>query len=114
MKARVVSMPCWSLFAAQSEAYRESILPKGSKKRVTIEAGSPLGWREWAGDEGTIIAIDHYGASAPGEEIMKHFGFTVEHVTAAALRLMGKNAEADKEYGGETAAAPTSPQEGHS
>jgi transketolase len=116
VKARVVSMPSWSLFAAQGDAYRESVLPKALKKRVTVEAGSPMGWHEWAGDEGTIIAIDHYGASAPGDEIMKHFGFTGEHVTAAALRLLGKTAEAEKEFGGaETAGfAPTSPQEGHS
>jgi transketolase len=114
LKARVVSMPSWNLFAAQDESYRESVLPKAIKKRVTIEAASSLGWREWAGDEGTIIGLDHYGASAPGDEILKHFGFTAEHVTSAALRLLGRNDEASKEYGGETSFAPTSPQEGHS
>ena len=114
VKARAVSMPSWELFNAQSEAYRESVLPKAIKKRVTVEAGSPMGWRQFAGDEGTIIGLDHYGASAPGEEIMKHFGFTAEHVTSAALLLMGKNSEADKEYGGETAFAPTAASEGHS
>ena len=81
---------------------------------IGLEAASSLGWREWAGDEGTIIGIDHYGASAPGDEILKHFGFTAEHVTSAALRLLGRNDEASKEYGGETSFAPTSPQEGHS
>jgi transketolase len=115
VKARVVSMPSWNLFESQDESYRESVLPKNLKKRVAIEAASPFGWHKWAGDEGTIIAIDHFGASAPGETIMKHFGFTSEHVTAAALRLMGKNAEAEKEYGSDTTnVAPTSPQEGHS
>jgi transketolase len=114
VNARVVSMPSWNLFAAQDESYRESVLPKALKKRVTIEAASPLGWREWAGDEGTIIGLDHYGASAPGGEILKHFGFTAEHVTSAALRLLGRNDEAAKEYGGETSFAATSPQEGHS
>jgi transketolase len=114
VKARAVSMPSWELFSAQDEAYRESILPKAVKKRVTVEAGSPLGWRQWAGDEGTIIGLNHYGASAPGEEIMKHFGFTAEHVTSAALRLMGRNSEADQEYGAETAFAPTGASEGHS
>jgi transketolase len=114
VKARVVSMPSTNLFERQDESYRESILPKAVRKRVTVEAGSTFGWHRWAGDEGTIIGIDHYGASAPGEEIMKNFGFTVEHVTSAALRLLGKNEEADKEYGGETAVAPTSPHEGHS
>ena len=115
VKSRVLSMPSWELFKAQDEAYRESILPKSIKKRVTVEAASPFGWAQWAGDEGTIIGIDHYGASAPGGEIMKHFGFTVEHVTSAALRLIGRNEEADKEYGGETTnVAPTAPSEGHS
>jgi transketolase len=115
VKARVVSMPSWELFQQQDEAYREGILPKNIKKRVTVEAASPMGWAQWAGDEGTIIGIDHYGASAPGAEIMKHFGFTAEHVTSAALRLIGRNEEADKEYGGETTnVAPTAPSEGHS
>jgi transketolase len=115
VKARVVSLPSWYLFEKQDNAYRESVLPKNLKKRVTVEAGASFGWERWAGDEGTIIAIDHYGASAPGDQIMKNFGFTAEHVTAAALRLMGKSAEAEKEYDGEaTNVAPTSPQEGHS
>src|SRR5206468_5980332 len=115
VKARVVSMPSWELFKAQDEGYREMVLPKSIKKRVTVEAGSTMGWAQWAGDEGTMIGIDHYGASAPGAEIMKHFGFTAEHVTSAALRLLGRNAEADKEYGGETTnVAPTGGSEGHS
>jgi transketolase len=115
VKARVVSLPSWSLFESQDEAYRESVLPKGLKKRVTVEAAASFGWHKWAGDEGTIIGIDHYGASAPGDQVMKHFGFTAEHVTSAALRQLGKNAEAEKEYDGETTnVAPTHPSEGHS
>ncbi len=116
VKARVVSMPSEYLFLQQDEGYQQSILPKGVKKRVTVEAGSSYGWARWAGDEGTIIAIDHFGASAPGGEIMKHFGFTAENVTAAALRLLGRNAEAAKEAGGgdTTNVAPTGSQEGHS
>lgn len=113
IRARAVSMPSWELFDRQDEAYRERVLPAAIRKRVTIEAGCSLGWHRWALD-GTVIAIDHYGASAPGEEIMKNFGFTAEHVTAAALRLMGREDEAAKEYGGETAFAPTGPAEGHS
>ncbi len=115
VKARVVSLPSWHLFEAQDDAYRESILPKALKKRVCVEAASSFGWQKWATDEGTIIAIDHFGASAPGDQVMKHFGFTVEHVTSAALRLLGKTAEADKESGGDTAnVAPTASTEGHS
>jgi transketolase len=97
VKARVVSMPSWNLFEAQDPAYRESVLPKSIRKRVTVEAASPLGWREWAGDEGAIIGLNRYGASAPGDEIFKHLGFTAERVTAEALRLLGRTAEADKE-----------------
>jgi transketolase len=114
IKARVVSMPSTNLFERQDAAYQESVLPKASKKRVTVEAGATFGWHQWAGDEGTVIGIDHFGASAPGEIVMKEFGFTVEHVTSAALRLMGRDAEAEKEYGGQTAVAPTGPSEGHS
>ena len=97
VKARVVSMPSFYLFEKQDAAYRESVLPKAIKKRVAVEAASPFGWARWAGDDGAIIAIDHYGASAPGEVIMKNFGFTAENVTAAALRQLGRNADADKE-----------------
>jgi transketolase len=113
IRARVVSMPSWSLFDAQEETYRESVLPRAMKKRVTVEAGCSLGWHRWA-CEGIVIAIDHFGASAPGDEVLKNFGFTAQHVTSAALRLMGRIDEAEKEYGGETAFAPTSPAEGHS
>ena len=97
VKARVVSMPSWFLFAAQDAAYHESVFPKSVKKRVAVEAAASLGWARWAGDEGTIIAIDHYGESAPGDLVLKNFGFTAEKVTAAALRQLGRNAEADKE-----------------
>lgn len=115
VKARVVSMPGWNLFEQQDASYRESVLPKAIKRRVAVEAGATFGWCRWVGDEGIIIGVDHFGASAPGEEIMKHFGFTAEHVTSAALRLMGRNEEADKEFGEETTnVAPTAPHEGHS
>ena len=98
VKARVVSMPSWDLFDAQDESYRESVLPKGMKKRVTIEAGSPVGWHRWAGDEGAVIGVAHFGASAPGPDVFAHLGITAEHVTAAALRILGRSAEADREY----------------
>jgi transketolase len=106
VKARVVSMPSWNLFESQPESYRESVLPRSIKKRVTIEAASPLGWRQWAGDEGVVIGLERFGASAPGEQVLEHLGFTPEHVTAAALRLAGKNAEADREYTAETTLVP--------
>jgi len=95
VKARVVSMPSWDLFAAQNESYREGVLPKRIKARVTVEAGSPLGWHRWAGDEGAVIGVERFGASAPGEEVLRHLGFTPEHVASAALRVLGRTAEAD-------------------
>ncbi len=94
VKARVVSMPSWELFLAQDEAYRESVLPKRIKARVTVEAASPLGWHRWAGDEGAVIGLERFGASAPGEEVLQHLGFTPEHVTSEALRVLGRTAEA--------------------
>ena len=113
--ARVVSLPSWELFAAQDRGYRDSVLPPAVRKRVTIEAASSMGWERFAGSEGTIIGIDEYGASAPGEENMKHFGFTAERVTAAALRLLCREDEAAiEEHGADTGVAPTGPTEGHS
>ena len=116
VRARVVSMPSWELFERQPESYREQVLPKNVKKRVTIEAGTTFGWERWAGTEGTCIGLNRFGASAPGDEVMKYFGFTTEHVTSAALELVGRHEEAAKEYSGQgdTSVAPTAPQEGHS
>jgi transketolase len=91
-------MPSWSLFEAQQDSYRESVLPRGIKKRVTVEAASPIGWHRWAGDEGTVIGVDRFGASAPGQEVLAHLGFTAERVVAAALYLLNQNEEADLEY----------------
>jgi transketolase len=116
VKARVVSMPSMSLFEEQDAAYRESVLPKAVKKRVTVEAATTFGWDRYAGDEGTKIGIDHYGASAPGDEIMKAFGFTVGNVAGAALRLLGRAADADKESASDETAftGPTLSHAGHS
>ena len=114
VKARVVSMPSWNLFQAQSAEYRESVLPKAIKKRVSVEAASTFGWERWVGEEGIAIGLERYGASAPGDVVMRELGFTAEHVTSAALHLLGREEDANKEYGGETSFAPTSPKEGHS
>ena len=98
VQARVVSMPSWNLFENQDESYRESVLPRRIKKRVTIEAASPIGWHKWAGDEGVVIGVDRFGASAPGQDVFDHLGFTADHVAAAALRVLGENTEAGKQY----------------
>src|SRR5437868_2810087 len=81
---RVVSLPCWELFEAQDAAYRESVLPAAVRKRVSVEVGASLGWERWVGDEGAIIGLDHFGASAPAGDIFTHFGFTTDRVVDAA------------------------------
>jgi transketolase len=92
--ARVVSMPCWELFDAKDDAYRTSMLgPKGTP-RVSVEAGTTLGWARYTGDNGAHVGIDTYGASGPGNEVLEYFGFTVENVTATALELLGRGDEA--------------------
>ena len=118
VRARVVSMPSMDRFMAQDRAYRDDVLPLQVRKRVTVEAATTFGWDRWAGTDGTTIGIDRFGASAPGDTNLKNFGFTVEHVAAAALRLLGRAAEAAAEEAkggaGDTSMAPTSPKEGHS
>jgi transketolase len=87
MKARLVSMPCWELFAEQPKDYRESVLPAALARRLSVEAGITLGWREWVGVRGEAIGIDRFGASAPGPTLMKEFRLTSEHVVARALGM---------------------------
>jgi transketolase len=87
----VVSMPCRELFAAQPAAYRDQVLPPGVP-RLAVEAGLSLGWREVVGDRGAVIGIDRFGASAPGAEVAKRLGLTVEAVVATALELAGGGA----------------------
>ena len=85
---RVVSLPCWEAFDEQDEAYRESVLPRAVRRRVTIEAGASVGWERYAGDEGAILGIDHFGASAPAGTIFEHFGFTTDRVADVARRVV--------------------------
>jgi transketolase len=80
----VVSAPCLEWFAAESKSYQESVIPK-SALRVSIEAGVSVGWREYVGDSGVIISLDHYGASASAGELFTEFGFTAENVVAKVL-----------------------------
>lgn len=86
----VVSMPSWDRFDAQSKEYRESVIPKNVKARLGIEMASSLGWHKYIGDEGDLITIDHFGASAPGEKVMAEFGFTTENVVARLKALLNK------------------------
>lgn len=85
IKARVVSMPCWEAFSAQPDDYREEVLPRAVRARVSVEAGATFGWERWTGDAGTTVGIDRFGASAPGGVLFEKFGFTAEAVKAAAL-----------------------------
>jgi transketolase len=88
IEVSVVSMPSWDRFEAQSKEYKESVLPKTVKKRLAIEMASPFGWERYAGDEGEILGINQFGASAPGNKIMAEYGFTVENVVARVKNLV--------------------------
>jgi transketolase len=85
---RVVSLPCWERFETQDQAYRDAVLPPSVRKRVSVEVGVSLGWERWVGDEGTIVGLDHYGASAPAGTIFEKFGFTAERVTDIGRRVV--------------------------
>ncbi len=86
---RVVSMPSWELFEAQDAAYKESVLPKAVTKRLVVEAGVSMGWHKYIGFEGDMIAVDSFGASAPGGVCMEKFGYTLDNVVARAKALLG-------------------------
>ena len=86
--ARVVSMPSRELFAEQSPEYRATVLPSSVRTRVVVEAAATFGWHDIAGDGGAVIGIDHFGASAPGPQVMEHFGFTAANIAAKALELL--------------------------
>ena len=88
--ARVVSMPSFELFEAQSAEYKESVLPNAVRNRVAVEAASSFGWYKYVGLDGEVIALDHFGASAPASILFKEFGFTVENVVETALRVVNK------------------------
>jgi len=86
VQARVVSMPCWELFEAQPEEYRNAVLPPSVTRRVAVEAGVRLGWERYLGPSGQFIGLSGFGASAPAGVLFKHFGITPESVAAAAKK----------------------------
>ncbi|HJV15774.1 MAG TPA: transketolase [Bacillales bacterium] len=88
IEVSVISMPSWDRFEAQSKEYKESVLPKNVKKRLGVEMGSSLGWHKYVGDEGDILAIDQFGASAPGEKVMEEFGYSVANVVSRVKALL--------------------------
>ena len=81
-------MPSWELFEKQDSAYKEKVFPKSIRNRLAVEAGSPLGWLKYTTDDGDTIGINKFGKSAPGEEVMKEYGFTVENVIIRAKALL--------------------------
>jgi transketolase len=85
---RVVSLPCWERFEEQTAAYRDAVLPPAVRRRVSVEAGVSLGWERWAGDEGAIVGLDRFGASAPGPTIFAELGFTVDRVAEVGRRVV--------------------------
>jgi len=85
---RVVSLPSWALFRAQSEAYRFQVLPPSVTARVSVEAASTFGWERWVGSRGRTVGLDHFGASAPAEVLYERFGITVDAVVEAAVSLL--------------------------
>ncbi len=108
-RARVVSFPSWELFAAQPQDYRDEVLPPSIAARLAIEAGVAQGWHRWVGDRGDVLSIEHFGASAPYQEIYRHFGLTVEHVVARAQALLGRGGAS----GGAEVPGHASGAEGH-
>ena len=87
VKVRVVSLPCWSLFKAQAEPYRKEVLPEGVPL-LAIEAGVTLGWDSYLGPPMAVLGVDRYGASAPGDVVMREYGFTVENVCQQVRTLL--------------------------
>jgi transketolase len=85
--SRLVSMPCWELFALQTADYREEVLPSEIKARLSVEAGVAQGWERWVGDFGDSVALDRFGASAPGSTVLEHLGYNVENVVNRAAAL---------------------------
>ncbi|MBI4464365.1 MAG: transketolase, partial [Acidobacteria bacterium] len=85
---RVVSMPSWELFAEQPQSYRQEVLPPSVKAKLAVEAGSPLGWREFVGERGDILGIERFGASAPGNVLLEKFGFTPSNIAVRAEALL--------------------------
>jgi transketolase len=89
ISTRVVSIPSWELFERQTLAYRNQVLPPEITARLAVEAASPQGWHRYVGEQGTIVGLDHFGASAPDKVLFEKFGLTVDHVVEKALELLG-------------------------
>jgi transketolase len=90
IRARAVSMPSHEIFARQDESYRNSVLPKGVR-RIAMEAAHPMSWYRWVGDDGVILGLERFGASAPAATIYTQLGITVDRMVETAKQLVGKS-----------------------
>ncbi|UCD23381.1 MAG: transketolase [Gemmatimonadota bacterium] len=90
LAVRVVSMPCMEFFADQPTDYQEEVLPSDVTARVAVEAGHPMPWYRWVGEQGDIVALDHFGASAPGKELFQQYGFTGDAVAARVKGVLAR------------------------
>jgi transketolase len=101
VNARVVSMPCWSIYERQGQEYWEEVMPTSVKARVSVEAGSTFGWRRYVGthDEGGVIGVSTFGESAPIGDLWPEFGFTVEHIVDKAHEILKMNGKKSKKSG---------------
>lgn len=94
VKARVVSMPCMELFEAQSQEYRDEVLPRASTARLAVEPGATMSWWKWVGTDGDVLGLDRFGASAPGTVVLEHLGFTDANIASRARALLDRVAAA--------------------
>ena len=90
--SRVVSFPSWDLFEKQPDSYKKKVLPAEINARLAIEAGVSFGWQKWVGDAGDVLAVDRYGASAPGSKVFEEYGFTVSNIVKKAKSMIEKGA----------------------
>ena len=88
VSVRLVSFPSWELFAAQDQAYRESVFPTTTKAKLAVEAGVSMGWERWVGERGVILGIDRFGASAPYEVVYREYGLTIGNIVTRSLQLL--------------------------
>jgi transketolase len=93
---RVVSMPCMELFEAQSEEYREQVLPHASAARLAVEPGASMSWWKWVGLDGDVLGLDRFGASAPGTTVLEKLGFSSENIAARARALLERESSASR------------------
>ncbi|HEU0012672.1 MAG TPA: transketolase [Longimicrobium sp.] len=106
VRARVVSMPSWTLFDRQPREYRDEVLPPAVRARVSVEAGSTMGWHRWIGDEGAAVGISRFGASAPAKRVFEELGISAENVAAQARRVLGMRVDGEGLESGRAAAGP--------